>query len=113
MKILGIIPARYNSTRFQGKPLSLINNVPMIKRTYDRVKKSELLDKLVVATDNLKIKEYCDKENIPVVMTSDKHLTGTDRIAEVAQKEYYDLYINIQGDEPYINPEQIDQIASL
>ena len=111
LKILGIIPARYNSTRFQGKPLSLINNVPMIKRTYDRVKKSELLDKLVVATDNLKIKEYCDKENIPVVMTSDKHLTGTDRIAEVAQKEYYDLYINIQGDEPIIDHQSINQIV--
>ena len=111
LKILGIIPARYNSSRFQGKPLCLINNIPMIKRTYDRVKKSELLDKLVVATDDLKIKEYCEKESIPVVMTSDKHLTGTDRLAEVAQKEYYDLYINIQGDEPIVDCHSINQIV--
>ena len=111
LKILGIIPARYNSSRFQGKPLCLINNIPMIKRTYDRVKKSELLDKLVVATDDLKIKEYCEKESIPVVMTSNKHLTGTDRLAEVAQKEYYDLYINIQGDEPIIDYHSINQIV--
>jgi 3-deoxy-D-manno-octulosonate cytidylyltransferase len=111
LRILGVIPARYNSSRFQGKPLCLINNVPMIKRTYDRVKKSELLDKLVVATDDLKIKEYCEKENIPVVMTSDKHLTGTDRLAEVAQKEHYDLYINIQGDEPIIDYHSINQIV--
>jgi len=111
LRILGVIPARYNSSRFQGKPLCLINNVPMIKRTYDRVKKSKLLDKLVVATDDLKIKKYCEKENIPVVMTSDKHLTGTDRIAEVAQMEKYDLYINIQGDEPVIDVRSIDQIV--
>jgi len=111
LKILGIIPARYNSSRFQGKPLYLINNIPMIKRTYDRVKKSELLDKLVVATDDLKIKEYCEKESIPVVMTSNKHLTGTDRLAEVAQKEYYDLYINIQGDEPIVDCHSINQIV--
>jgi 3-deoxy-D-manno-octulosonate cytidylyltransferase len=111
LKILGVIPARYNSSRFLGKPLCLINGVPMIKRTYDRVKKSELLDKLVIATDDLKIKEYCEKENIPVVMTSDKHLTGTDRLAEVAQKEHYDLYINIQGDEPIIDYHSINQIV--
>jgi 3-deoxy-D-manno-octulosonate cytidylyltransferase len=111
LKILGVIPARYNSSRFQGKPLCLINNIPMIKRTYDRVKKSDLLDKLVVATDDLKIKEYCEKENIPVVMTSNKHLTGTDRLAEVAQKEHYDLYINIQGDEPIIDYHSINQIV--
>ncbi len=111
LKILGVIPARYNSSRFQGKPLTLINNVPMIKRTFDSVKKSKLLDKLIVATDDLKIKKYCDKEDIPVVMTSNKHLTGTDRIAEVAQKEHYDLYINIQGDEPVIDCKAINQIV--
>lgn len=111
VKIMGIIPARYNSSRFHGKPLYLIKNIPMIKRTYDSVKKSKLLNKLVVATDDLKIKEYCIKENIPVVMTSDAHLTGTDRIAEVAEKEYYDLYINIQGDEPIIDHQAINQIV--
>jgi len=112
LRIMGVIPARYDSSRFPGKPLCLINNIPMIKRTYNQVKKSKLLDKLVVATDSLKIKEYCEKEGIPVVMTSDKHLTGTDRLAEVAQKEYYDLYINIQGDEPVIDYHSINQIVN-
>ena len=112
LKVMGVIPARFDSSRFQGKPLCLINNVPMIKRTYDRAKKSKLLDKLVIATDSQKIKNYCEQENIPVVMTSKKHLTGTDRLAEVAQKEVFDFYINIQGDEPVIDYQSIDQIVN-
>ncbi len=111
LSVLGVIPARYNSSRFQGKPLCLINDVPMIKRTYEQVKKSKLLDALVVATDSDKIKQYCEQENIPVVMTSDTHLTGTDRLAEVAQGSNYDLYINIQGDEPVIDYHSINQIV--
>jgi 3-deoxy-D-manno-octulosonate cytidylyltransferase len=112
LKVMGVIPARFDSSRFQGKPLSLINNVPMIKRTYERAQKSKLLDKLVVATDSQKIKDYCDLENIPVVMTSKKHLTGTDRLAEVAGKEVFDFYINIQGDEPVIDYQAIDQVVN-
>jgi len=111
MKILGVIPARYKSSRFEGKPLCLINGVAMIKRTFLQASKSTLLTKLVVATDDDKIKNYCENENIPVVLTSDTCLTGTDRIAEVAEKEHYDLYVNIQGDEPVINPESIDEIV--
>jgi len=112
LRILGVIPARYKSSRFEGKPLCLIKDIPMIKRTYIQAKKSKLLNKLVVATDNDKIKEYCESENIPVMMTSNTCLTGTDRIAEVAQTEHYDLYVNIQGDEPIINPKSIDEIVS-
>ncbi len=111
IKILGVIPARYKSSRFEGKPLCLIQNIPMIKRTYTQALKSELLDKLVVATDSDSIKQYCESENIPVVMTSEECLTGTDRIAEVAQNEHYDLYVNIQGDEPVIDPKSIDEIV--
>ena len=109
-KTIGVIPARYKSSRFEGKPLCIINGIPMIKRTYEQAKKSKLLDKTVVATEDKRIEEYCISENIPVIMTSDKCLTGTDRIAEVAQKEHYDLYINIQGDEPVIDPDSIDEI---
>jgi len=112
LRILGVIPARYKSSRFEGKPLCLIKNIPMIKRTYDQAKKSNLLTKLVVATDDEKIKNYCDNKNIPVVMTSENCLTGTDRIAQVAIKEHYDLYVNIQGDEPVIDPNSIDEIVS-
>ena len=112
LRILGVIPARYKSTRFEGKPLCLINNIPMIKRTYTQALKSTQLTKLVVATDSDIIKDYCNSENIPVVMTSDKCLTGTDRLAEVSQNEHYDLYVNIQGDEPVIDPISIDEIVT-
>ncbi len=111
LRILGVIPARYKSTRFEGKPLCIIKDIPMIKRTYTQALKSKQLTKLVVATDSDTIKEYCDKENIPVVMTSENCLTGTDRIAEVAINEHYDLYVNIQGDEPVIDPVSIDEIV--
>lgn len=111
-KILGVIPARYKSTRFPGKPLALICGIPMIMRTYTQAKKSKLLDNLIVATDDNKIATYCESENIPVILTSEKCLTGTDRLAEVAKKLDYDLYINIQGDEPVIDPESISQIVN-
>ena len=109
--ILGVIPARYKSSRFEGKPLCLIKNIPMIKRTYEQAKKSTLLDKLVVATESELIKNYCEQENIPVVMTSETCLTGTDRLSEVAQTEYFDFYVNIQGDEPVIDPKSIDEVV--
>lgn len=111
LKIVGVIPARYKSSRFEGKPLCLINHIPMLKRTYLQAKKSKLLDDLVVATESEKIKEYCESENIPVLMTSDACLTGTDRIAEVAQSIHADLYVNIQGDEPIIDPKSIDEVV--
>ena len=111
LRILGVIPARYKSSRFEGKPLCLIKDIPMIKRTYIQASKSSQLTKLVVATDNNEIKEYCEKENIPVVMTSEDCLTGTDRISQVAANDHYDLYVNIQGDEPVIDPKSIDEIV--
>ncbi|MGB7403207.1 MAG: 3-deoxy-manno-octulosonate cytidylyltransferase [Arcobacter sp.] len=112
LRILGIIPARYKSSRYEGKPLCMISGVPMVKRTYLQAKKSNLLDDLVVATESEKIKEYCENENIPVIMTSDNCLTGTDRLAEVSKQMDYDLYVNIQGDEPVIDPKSIDEVVS-
>jgi len=111
-KIIGVIPARYQSSRYEGKPLCMINNMPMIKRTYLQAKKSHLLDDIVVATESNKIKTYCESENIPVIMTSENCLTGTDRIAEVSLTKHYDLYVNIQGDEPVIDPQSIDEVVS-
>lgn len=110
MSVLGVIPARYKSSRFEGKPLAMINGVPMLKRTYMQAKKSPLLDKLIVATEDNRIMDYCKSENIPVMMTSSECLTGTDRLAEVARENHYDFYINIQGDEPVIDPDVISQI---
>jgi 3-deoxy-D-manno-octulosonate cytidylyltransferase len=113
LKILGVIPARYKSSRFEGKPLALINGIPMLKRTYLQSIKSQLLDEVIVATEDQKIVNYCESENIPVILTSDKCLTGTDRVAEVSEKKYnFDLYVNIQGDEPVIDPENIDLVVN-
>ncbi len=112
---LGIIPARYKSSRFPGKPLVEILGIPMLKRTYLQAKKSESLEDLLIATDDKRIFDYCVSENMPVTMTSDSCLTGTDRLAEVvAQEKYnkYDIYINIQGDEPIIDPCVITQIIN-
>lgn len=108
--VLGVIPARYKSSRFEGKPLVEISGVPMIKRTYLQAKKSPHLKNLLVATEDQRIVDYCNSENIPVVMTSDNCLTGTDRLAEVAALHDYDFYINIQGDEPVIDPDTISQL---
>jgi len=115
IKALCIIPARYDSSRFQGKPLVEINGIPMIKRTYTRVSKSLVIEDIVVATDDNRIFDYCLSENINVVMTSNKCLTGTDRLAEVINRsEYsdYDFYLNIQGDEPIIDQIVIEQLVN-
>jgi 3-deoxy-manno-octulosonate cytidylyltransferase (CMP-KDO synthetase) len=115
VRVLCIIPARYRSTRFPGKPLIKINGIPMIKRTYDQAAKSTAVTSLVVATEDKRIFDYCISEKMNVVMTSDNCLTGTDRLAEVVQKQKYngyDLYINVQGDEPVIDPLVIDQIIN-
>lgn len=115
MKILGIIPARYASTRFPGKPLTVINGKPMIQRVYEQSMKSELLSDVVVATDDQRIYDAVKAFGGKVMMTSSEHNSGTDRCNEVIEKigTQYDAVVNIQGDEPFINPEQINQIATL
>lgn len=109
MKIIGVIPARYKSSRFEGKPLADICGKPMIWWVYNNSKKVKELDEVYVATDNKLIYDTCKKYEINVVMTSENHKTGTDRIGEVAEKIPADLYINIQGDEPLIEPNTIKQ----
>ncbi len=111
VKILGVIPARYESSRFEGKPLALIHGVPMIERTYRQAVQSTMLDNLIIATDDKRIANLCKSRSIPVMTTSAECKTGTDRIAEVAEKLDYDLYINIQGDEPIIDPRSINLIV--
>lgn len=98
--VAAIIPARYKSTRFPGKPLAKINGTPMLVRVYNRTK--EFLDDVYVATDSLKIKELCEEYDMSCIMTSEDHMTGTDRCAEAASiiDKKYDYYFNIQGDEP-------------
>ena len=115
MKIIGIIPSRYESSRFPGKPLADILGKSMIQRVYEQCKKASSLSKVIVATDDERIFNHILSFGGNVIMTSNSHSSGTDRCNEVIQslEEKYDLAINIQGDEPYINPEQIDQVASL
>lgn len=107
MKIIGIIPARYNSSRFEGKPLATIEGKPMIWWVYNQAIKVKEFDAVYVATDDERIKTLCEEYGINVIMTSEEHKTGTDRIGEVARKIPADLYVNIQGDEPMIEPETI------
>ena len=114
MKSLGIIPARFASTRFLGKPLVMINGMTMIERVYKQACKSSSLQKVIVATDDENIYKAVKGFNGNVVMTSPDHPSGTDRCAEVMQQEIeqFDVIVNIQGDEPFIDPKQIDLLIA-
>jgi 3-deoxy-manno-octulosonate cytidylyltransferase (CMP-KDO synthetase) len=113
MKILGIIPARFASTRFPGKPLIDLNGKSMIQRVYEQAKKADSLTEVYVATDDHQIYEAVIAFGGNVILTSDQHQSGTDRCAEVAEKmNGYDAVINIQGDEPLIDPNQINLVAA-
>lgn len=111
MKIIGVIPARYQSSRFPGKPLAQILGKPMIAYVYERAAQVKAIDELLVATDSDEIFTACGKLGIPVAMTRDTHATGTDRLGEIAEKTDVDFYVNIQGDEPLIEPSVISSIV--
>jgi 3-deoxy-manno-octulosonate cytidylyltransferase (CMP-KDO synthetase) len=108
MSAIGIIPARYTSTRFPGKPLTPIAGTPMIQRVWDRACQAKHLSEVVIATDDERIASVCESFGAPVAMTSADHPTGTDRIAEVARSRAEDIVVNIQGDEPLIESFVID-----
>jgi 3-deoxy-manno-octulosonate cytidylyltransferase (CMP-KDO synthetase) len=114
MKILGIIPSRYASSRFPGKPLVDIGGKSMVRRVFEQASLSKTLTDVVVATDDERIFNHVLGFGGRALMTSADHLTGTERCAEVIEKygENWDLAINIQGDEPFISPSQIDLLAS-
>lgn len=112
-RVVGIIPARFASSRFQGKPLVLILGKPMIQRTWERAKLATTLDHVVVATDDDKIADCCRGFGADVIMTSESCRNGTERCNEALQKleKQYDIVVNIQGDEPLIEPEIIDGVV--
>lgn len=114
MKVVGIIPARYNSTRFPGKPLAMIKGKTMIQRVCEQAWKSKL-DAVVVATDDIRIADEVLKFGGKYVMTDPRHQSGTDRCCEAVQmlEEQYDAVINIQGDEPFIDPRHIDLLVDM
>ena len=117
MKILGVIPARYASSRFPGKPLVMINGKSMIQRVYEQAIQCTKLVRVVVATDDESICSHVRLFGGNVLMTGEHHTSGTERCCEIVQKlraegENYDYVINIQGDEPFIEPDQISQLAA-
>ena len=111
-KATAIIPARYASTRFPGKPLALIHGLPMIQHVCQRVAQAETVARVIVATDDLRIEQAVKAFGGEVVMTRADHPTGTDRLAEVAQQLTAELIVNVQGDEPLINPQMVDQAVA-
>jgi len=115
MNVIGIIPARYQSSRFPGKPLQLIKGKTMIQRVYEQCIKTDALSEVIVATDDKRIFSHVESFGGKVIMTSLNHQSGTDRCNEVLdllknKGREYDVAINVQGDEPFINPEQIKNL---
>ena len=110
MKSIIVIPARYQSTRFPGKPLIDIAGKSMIERVYEQCAKAFPIENIYVATDDERIIEHCRLKGIQSILTSDQCFTGTDRIAEFAEKIDADYYINVQGDEPVFNPDDITEL---
>lgn len=108
-----VIPARYHSTRFPGKPLATLKGTPLIQHVYQNASNSKLAQDVIVATDSQKILETVISFGGKAEMTSNKHISGTDRIAEVARSLNYDIIVNVQGDEPLITPAMIDDVITL
>lgn len=114
-KIIGVIPVRFFSKRLPGKPLLAIHGRPMIWHVYTRARKAKVLDRLIVATDDKRIFKVVKEFGGEVRLTSPRHLSGTDRVAEAVSKERlkpYDIVVNIQGDEPLLKGKMIDTLVS-
>ena len=109
-RVLGIIPARHASTRFPGKPLALIGGKPLVQHVVERCQQAKTIAEVIVATDDIRIQDVARKF-CRVEMTAERHRSGTDRIAEVAARCPGEAVVNIQGDEPLIDPEVIDAVA--
>jgi 3-deoxy-manno-octulosonate cytidylyltransferase (CMP-KDO synthetase) len=111
-KAVGIIPARWSSTRFPGKPLHLIANKPLLRHVWERCSRAKKLDAVIIATDDMRIAKAAFDWGAEVAMTSPNHQSGTDRVAEVVRKtKQFDFIINIQGDEPLLDPALIDRMV--
>ncbi len=119
INILGVIPARYASSRFPGKPLVMIDGKSMVMRVYEQTLKTTVLNRVIVSTDDERIYNHVKECGGDVMMTSESHVSGTSRIGEVIENLSflgecpYDVVVNIQGDEPFIDPSQIDLVVSL
>jgi len=112
MEVIGVIPARYGSTRFEGKILAYIMGKPMLQHVWERAKQATSLDDLIIACDNQLVFEVAKEFGANVVFTAKGHMSGTDRIAEVVNPLDIKVVVNIQADEPLLEPVMIDQLAS-
>jgi 3-deoxy-manno-octulosonate cytidylyltransferase (CMP-KDO synthetase) len=112
VKIVGVIPSRLGSTRLPRKPLALIAGKTMIERVYDGARGFSGWTRLLVATDSVEILEFCQSRGIDAEMTSAAHVSGTDRIREIASRHDADIFVNVQGDEPMVSPAHIDALVS-
>jgi 3-deoxy-manno-octulosonate cytidylyltransferase (CMP-KDO synthetase) len=112
VNVVGIIPARYHSTRLEGKPLVDIHGRPMVQHVYEGARGSTTLRQVIVATDDVRILNAVQAFGGTAVLTSPEHATGTDRVAEVARSLDAEIVVNIQGDEPFIQPGMIDEIVA-
>jgi len=110
-RVIAVIPARYGSTRFPGKPLALIAGRSLIARVYERARQAPGLAEVLVATDDERILGHCAASGIPAVMTSPAHRSGTDRVGEVALSHPADAYLNLQGDEPLMPPPALSALV--
>lgn len=108
--VLGVIPARYGSRRFEGKPLALLGGKPLVQHVYERASECDLFGRLVVATDSERIRAAVEGFGGLAVMTSPDHVSGTDRVAEVAAADDSDVVVNVQGDEPFVNATVLEQV---
>ena len=113
MKTILVIPARYQSTRFPGKPLIDLAGKSMIQRVFEQCAKAYPAEQIYVATEDVRIVAHCEGLGIQAILTSDDCLTGTDRLAEVAMQIDADFYINVQGDEPVFNPDDITALLNI
>lgn len=115
MKIIAVIPARFASTRFPGKPLVNIQDKPMVQHVYEKAVSSGVFSKVIVATDDARIEKVVNDFGGLAMITSEDHQSGTDRCGEVIKRleESFDVVVNIQGDEPFIHFEQLEQLISL
>jgi 3-deoxy-manno-octulosonate cytidylyltransferase (CMP-KDO synthetase) len=113
-RVLGVIPARYASTRFPGKPLAPLGDKSIVEQVWGRARQAQRIDRLVVATDDRRIVDACESFGAEVLLTDPAHPSGTDRVAEVVERlgNDHDVILNIQGDEPLITPSSLDRLAA-
>lgn len=111
MDVIGVIPARYSSSRFEGKVLAKISGKPVLQHVWERAKQARMLDELIIACDHELVRSAAEEFGANVIMTSKDHLCGTDRISEVVSPLEVKVVVNIQGDEPLVHPTMIDSVA--